>query len=675
MNFDKLREEFSHVASFLKWDNSEIKNGLVKNFNEKDVNTSAIYLAMNPRGSNQEIIDIYKNNSPEEIYKKTDLQAWHFVHNIPNGPFNNKNDISLLNRHITNSKLEGAYFTDFFKISPDSENIDGWWSTSSKEILNYFSTIDKSKKDQILLKQLEALDREVELLGITNPKFIVMNTCYDLVKYSLKTLVNNDKFPHLAGYQIIDRIYSYKHSLSNFELDLTNQILKKVNFKSYPQNIIYSIQRNTSIIKELKDKKDLKAILSILYLAYENEDITIILNKIRDMDITSYLGEIYKSELSLINKVSTNFSKEIIRELHKNFFEIFTDNLKGYEEYDNLSYDSKIISNTLNPRLLHLIESNLQEIIYIGDINENYQVAYIYFLFTNININLDNPSPNQKYNIFYDYEAFSNVSFKRLLKDYKLDICIVFVEKNDCDDTLEIINEYYSENIHDIRTIDNHNYEIYVNTQTSSPQKFKSIKNNSELINISTIYMKLGSISNNIVRGINLNNYNLSYIFSNDTSTCTYITGKDIYNETVLQNNLYVSDEAIHTLEKYIAKSGDLIITRFQPLKIVRVKEGNNYLINESLYKITINQEIVHPGYLMAYLRSYEFEEVLNNTFKYKKNKVLTKTELEKFEIPIKELSKQEELSSKFISYLDAIKKHYLEIEKIEESIRSIKFN
>lgn len=70
MNFEKLREEFSHVASFLKWDNSEIKNGLVKNFNEKDVNTSAIYLAMNPRGSNQEIIDIYKNNSPEEIYKK-----------------------------------------------------------------------------------------------------------------------------------------------------------------------------------------------------------------------------------------------------------------------------------------------------------------------------------------------------------------------------------------------------------------------------------------------------------------------------------------------------------------------------------------------------------------------------------------------------------------------------
>ena len=187
--------------------------------------------------------------------------------------------------------------------------------------------------------------------------------------------------------------------------------------------------------------------------------------------------------------------------------------------------------------------------------------------------------------------------------------------------------------------------------------------------------MKLGSISKNIVRGTNLNNYNLSYIFSDDTSTCTYITGKDIYNETVLQNNLYVSDEAIHTLEKYIAKSGDLIITRFQPLKIVRVKEGNNYLINESLYKISINQEIVHPEYLMAYFRSYEFEEALNEIFKYKRNKILTKTELEKFEIPIKDISKQEELVRKFTSYLDAIKKHYLEIDKIEESIKSIKFN
>ena len=177
MNFKKLREEFSHVASFLKWDNRVIKNGWDFSFTKDNINKNVIYLAMNPRGDNQEIIDIYKNNKPEEIYKKTSLIPWYFVHNIDNGPFNNKNDISLLNRQITNSKLEGAYFTDFFKISPDSENIDGWWSTSSIEILNCFSTIDKSKKDQILLKQLEALDREVELLGITNPKFIVMNTC------------------------------------------------------------------------------------------------------------------------------------------------------------------------------------------------------------------------------------------------------------------------------------------------------------------------------------------------------------------------------------------------------------------------------------------------------------------------------------------------------------------
>lgn len=671
MNFEKLREEFSHVASFLKWDNSEIKNGLVKNFNEKDVNTSAIYLAMNPRGSNQEIIDIYKNNSPEEIYEKTDLQAWHFVHNIPNGPFNNKNDISLLNRQITNSKLEGAYFTDFFKISPDSENIDGWWSTSSKEILDYFYDLEREEKDNILKKQLSSLNREVELLDIKNPKFIVMNTCFDLVSYALNELVNEDEFPHLIDYEIVDRIYSYKHSLSNFELNLTNKILRKIDFTSYPRNLLYKIQRNAELISELKEKYKPKEILAILYHAYTEK-----LKKYSKNNINTsakiYLDKILYDNQEVIDRMIDRFSKEIIKEIYKNFFEIFC----GYEKNNDFKYKIRsnvLISNSLDPSYIDFFDTIPDHIYYAGNEKDKLDFAQIYLLFENKDIlKIDEQNNiNQHLDIIINQSEEMPLTIRNLIKENRVDNCILISDHKKARNTYKKIKEEYSKYLINVAAYENSFYIFYLSNhfKYGNSNDIKKFENLFLTENESSNHENVSKITHHIIRGVHINNDDIKDLFQKEESSLIYISSRDIVNNKIVDNKLYVKDKYRDKFTKYIGKENDIIISRTLPLKVSIVESGRSYLISDSLYII---KSKINPLYLIAYFESYEFDNQINTQIRQNKSKVLTKKILENLSIPLTDTSDQDSIAKKYKAYKDKLDSLSKEIDNLNNSIKGL---
>lgn len=671
MDFEKLENEFSHVASFLKWDNTRIKNGWDFSFTKDDINKNIIYLAMNPRGDNQEIIDIYKNNKPKEIYKKTNLIPWCFVHNIDDGPFNFKNDISLLNRQITGTALEGIYFTDFFKLSPESDTIDGWWSTSSKEILDYFYDLEREEKDNILKKQLRALDREVELLDIKNPKFIVMNTCFDLVSYAFSELVNEDEFPHLIDYEIVDRIYSYKHSLSNFELNLTNKILRKIDFTSYPRNLLYKIQRNAELISELKEKYKPKEILAILYHVYTEK-----LKKYSKNNINTsakiYLDKILYDNQEVIDRMIDRFSKEIIKEIYKNFFEIFC----GYKKSNNFKYkisSNVLISNSLDPSYIDFFDTIPDHIYYAGNEKDKLDFAQIYLLFKNKDIlKIDEQNKiNQHLDIIINQSEEMPLTIRNLIKENRVDNCIIISDHKKARNTYKKIKEEYSKYLINVEAYENSSYIFYLSNH-SKYANFNDIKKFENLFlseNESSNHENLSKITHHIIRGVHINNDDIKDLFQKEESSLIYISSRDIVNNNVIDNRLYVKDKYKDKFTKYIGIENDIIISRTFPLKVSLVESGKSYLISDSLYII---KSKINPLYLIAYFESNEFDSQINTLIRQNKSKVLTKKILENLSIPIADTSDQAAIAKKYKAYKDKLDLLNKEIDILNNSIKGL---
>ena len=68
MNYELLKKEFSHLSSFLIWDNERVRNGLPpcfddKEYRKKNFKPSYIYLAMNLRTDDEDFYRLYESFS------------------------------------------------------------------------------------------------------------------------------------------------------------------------------------------------------------------------------------------------------------------------------------------------------------------------------------------------------------------------------------------------------------------------------------------------------------------------------------------------------------------------------------------------------------------------------------------------------------------------------------
>ena len=79
MKYELLKKEFSHLSSFMIWDDSYIKNAVPNSlddekFRDKYLESEFIYIALNLITDNEDFYKIYKNFSGDvykDIFDKT----------------------------------------------------------------------------------------------------------------------------------------------------------------------------------------------------------------------------------------------------------------------------------------------------------------------------------------------------------------------------------------------------------------------------------------------------------------------------------------------------------------------------------------------------------------------------------------------------------------------------
>lgn len=349
MKYELLKKEFSHLSSFMIWDDSYIKNAVPNSlddekFRDKYLESEFIYIALNLITDNEDFYKIYKNFSGDiykDIFDKTNLRPWWVFHNLEKGIFAFSDPaISKLNRSFTSTKLEGTYITDFLKTSTDSDCFDGFVTKSAYETKKILKSLSKENLDKYLKKQLKALDREVYLLGIEKPKFLVISSVFDIFSYAFNNLLNEKEFPHIFKGEIVDKPTSYGAPLKNNQFDMINIFLKNLDSESYPKFMINYIEKNHKIIEDLIKIDNKAIVIGILYLSL---DLSCNLSK----ECFSYLNKISYRYKDMINKIKSSFSKEMIREIIKNLPYLLTKG-KSLINKKNLYFYESIFSHKGN---------------------------------------------------------------------------------------------------------------------------------------------------------------------------------------------------------------------------------------------------------------------------------------------------------------------------------------
>lgn len=89
MNYELLKKEFSHLSSFLIWDDERIRNGLPpcfddEKYREENFRPSYIYLAMNLRTDDEGFYSLYDSFRGDvfDIFNKSELVPFWVFHNL-----------------------------------------------------------------------------------------------------------------------------------------------------------------------------------------------------------------------------------------------------------------------------------------------------------------------------------------------------------------------------------------------------------------------------------------------------------------------------------------------------------------------------------------------------------------------------------------------------------------
>lgn len=702
MKYELLKKEFSHLSSFMVWDNSLIKNAVPdsledEKFREKYLKSDFIYIALNLITDNEDFYKIYKNFSGDvykDIFDKTNLRPWWVFHNLEKGIFAFSDPaISKLNRSFTSTKLEGTYITDFLKTSTKSDYLNGFVTKSAYETKKILKSLSKENLDKYLKIQLKALDREVYLLGIEKPKFLVMSSVFDIFSYAFNNLLNEKEFPHIFKGEIVDKPTSYGAPLNNNQFDLINIFLRNIDSDSYPKYMINYIEKNHKIIEDLIKIGNKAIVIGILYLSL---DLSCNLSK----ECFSYLNKISYRYKDMINKIKLSFSKEMIREIIKNLPYLLTKG-KSVINKKNLYFYESIFSHKGN--ILVNIDDSLDLLIDLLKL-DNIRDAYFLtgsridsFVFVNL---------FEKSLKFSNRGRVLNKSLEEI-KDKKIDkfvsrICkenLKLVEKilskNNFNTAILIISykEFIKEDNKDIirklvknykmyEVINFNNKEIYLKLGKKYNEilyKFydKDFKLFSEKkLSIDLVddfnFLKLKSLKTEkiykfeefitfIRRGYSMAELlNMGLKYSNDG--ISYITNSNI-SKGFLDDSMIRLDCSKDKL--IFAQKNDLIISKSPPYKVVLIEDDEKYLANDNLFIVKIDKNKIEPFYIWAYLQSKKAQNLIFKNYKNKKN--LSISLLKNMEINIYDSDKMEIIKESFMNNINNLKKYYRKLDNLNK--------
>lgn len=702
MKYELLKKEFSHLSSFMVWDNSLIKNAVPNSledekFREKYLKSDFIYIALNLITDNEDFYKIYKNFSGDvykDIFDKTNLRPWWVFHNLEKGIFAFSDPaISKLNRSFTSTKLEGTYITDFLKTSTKSDYLNGLVTKSVYETKKILKSLSKENLDKYLKIQLKALDREVYLLGIEKPKFLVMSSVFDIFSYAFNNLINEKEFPHIFKGEIVDKPTSYGAPLKNNQFDMINIFLKNLDSESYPKYMINYIEKNHKIIEDLIKIGNKTIVIGILYLSL---DLSCNLSK----ECFSYLNKISYRYKDMINKIKLSFSKEMIREIIKNLPYLLTKG-KSVINKKNLYFYESIFSHKGN--ILVNIDDSLDLLIDLLKL-DNIRDAYFLtgsridsFVFLNL---------FEKSLKFSNRGRVLNKSLEEI-KDKKIDkfvsrICkenLKLVEKilskNNFNTAILIISykEFIKEDNKDIirklvknykmyEVINFNNKEIYLKLGKKYNEilykfydkDFKLFVEKNLSIDLADHFnfLKLKSLKTEkiykfeefitfIRRGYSMAELlNMGSKYSNDG--ISYITNSNI-SKGFLDDSMIRLDCSKNKL--IFAQKNDLIISKSPPYKVVLIEDDEKYLANDNLFIVKIDKNKIEPFYLWAYLQSKKAQNLIFKNYKNKKN--LSISLLKNIEINIYDSDKMEIIKERFMNNINNLKKYYRKLDNLNK--------
>ncbi|WP_040398167.1 hypothetical protein [Anaerococcus senegalensis] len=658
MKYELLKKEFSHLSSFMVWDNSLIKNAVPdsledEKFREKYLKSDFIYIALNLITDNEDFYNIYKNFSGDvykDIFDKTNLRPWWVFHNLEKGIFAFSDPaISKLNRSFTSTKLEGTYITDFLKTSTKSDYLNGLVTKSVYETKKILKSLSKEDLDKYLKIQLKALDREVYLLGIEKPKFILMSSVFDIFSYAFNNLVNEKEFPHIFKGEIVDKPTSYGAPLNNAQFNLISIFLKNIDQKSYPKFIINYLEKNYKIIENLI-KIDNKAFA--MTILYSSLDLSYNLSK----ESFTYIKNVETKYKTLINKIKSSFSKEIIREIIKNLPNLLTKDKCSINE-KNLYFYEQIFSS--KGSVLINVDNDLDSLIDLLKLENVRKASFLAgdrkridsFIFLKLfkkslkssavgkilNIGLDTIE-NLKFDKFISRICKENISIvEKILSNNKFNTSILFVsyqefinEKNK--GTFRKLSKKYK--IYEI--INCNNKEVFLRLGKKSNEitykfydkDFKLFVEKKLSIDLAGDFnfLKLKSLKTEkiykleefitfIRRGYSMAELlNMGLKYSNDG--IPYITNSNI-SKGFLDDSMIRLDCSKNKL--IFAQKNDLIISKSPPYKVILIEDDEKYLANDNLFIVKIDKNKIEPFYIWAYLQSKKAQNLIFKNYKNKK--------------------------------------------------------
>lgn len=701
MKYELLKKEFSHLSSFMIWDDSYIKNAVPNSlddekFRDKYLESEFIYIALNLITDNEDFYKIYKNFSGDvykDIFDKTNLRPWWVFHNLEKGIFAFSDPaISKLNRSFTSTKLEGTYITDFLKSSTDSDCFDGFVTKSAYETKKILKSLSKENLDKYLKKQLKALDREVYLLGIEKPKFLVMSSVFDIFSYAFNNLLNEKEFPHIFKGEIVDKPTSYGAPLKNNQFDMINIFLKNLDSESYPKFMINYIEKNHKIIEDLIKIDNKAIVIGILYLSL---DLSCNLSK----ECFSYLNKISYRYKDMINKIKSSFSKEMIREIIKNLPYLLTKG-KSLINKKNLYFYESIFSHKGN--ILVNIDDSLDLLIDLLKL-DNIRDAYFLtgsridsFVFLNL---------FEKSLKFSNRERVLNKSLEEI-KYKKIDKFVSRIFKGN----LKLVDKILSKNNFNTAILVI-SYKEFIEDNKDIIRKLVKNYKMYEIINFNNkeIYLKLGKKYNEILykfydkdfklfveknlsidladdfnffklkssktekiykfeefitfirRGYSMAELlNMGLKYSNDG--ISYITNSNI-SKGFLDDSMIRLDCSKNRL--IFAQKNDLIISKSPPYKVVLIEDDEKYLANDNLFIVKIDKNKIEPFYLWAYLQSKKAQNLIFKNYKNKKN--LSISLLKNMEINIYDSDKMEIIKERFMNNINNLKKYYEKLDNLNK--------
>lgn len=709
MKYELLKKEFSHLSSFMIWDDSFIKNALPdslddEKFRYKYLNSEFIYIALNLITDNGDFYNIYKNfsgNVHKDIFDKTNLKPWWVFHNLEKGIFAFSDPaISKLNRTFTSTKLEGSYITDFLKSSIGSEYYDGFVTKSAYETKKILKSLKKEDLDKYLKIQLKSLDREIYLLGIERPKFLLMSSVFDIFSYAFNNLVNEKEFPHIFKGEIVDKPTSYGAPLNNIQFNLTSIFLKNIDPNSYPKFMINYLERNYKIIENLIKINNKAFVMTILYSSL---DLSYNLSK----ESFTYIKNVETKYKTLINKIKSSFSKEMIREIIKNLPFLLTKD-KSRINKKNIYFYEKIFSQK-NSMLINL-DDNLDLLIDLLKLESLGQASFLAcerkridsFVFLNLykkslesslggrvlNTSLD-AIKNLKFDTFISRICKENIKrVEKIFSNNKFDKSILFIS----------YKEFKSERNREIFKKLGKNYKLYEIINCNNREIFLKLGKKSDEISYKfydkdfKLFVEKNLPENFIddFKFLQLNflktekkykfeefitfirrGYSMTELLNSGAKYSkegiSYIT-----NSNISKGFLDKSQAKLSFLKGNFtyAQKNDLVISKSPPYKVALIEDDEKYLANDNLFIIKIDKNKIDPLYIRAYLQSKKAQNIIIKN--HQDTKSLSIKMLKNMEISIYDREKMEKIGCEFLKNIKILKNSYKKIEDIRKTNEEI---